>query len=273
MGTRLDLDAAALEARGQLVGLTYSTGAGAIALDDLVLVEDDAPAIGRPRGAVDDAWFERLRRGVVARKDLVLDDPRAAAAWLLFCGRERTGNEEPLHLRVNGRHLVRPPTRQAHPAARHYYTTDWGGAHFDNWFVIPLPVDVLRAGTNEFQLWTESEAPAWEIMVASDSEYARGSETRTHHPDRSARSLDGGGTWDFRHLGWKGGIDGEYCVRLSLDRHVPEGVYRSPVIDLAGPASQLYLSGPGAAGPSPGEATLCLARRLAVARCRAAWDL
>ena len=263
----LRLDAAALEPRAQLVGLIHAPRRGAIVLDDRLLIEDDAPAIGRPRGAVDDSWFERLHRGVVLRKALVLDDARATAARLVFCGRETTGNTHPLHLEVNGRRLVRPPTCRAHPQARHYYTTDWGGAHFDNWFVVPVPADALRAGANEVRLWADSEQVSWEVMVAAGQEYARGSDTRDCPPERSARSADGGATWDARHLGWQGRWDGEYCLRLCLDRYAPAGVFRSPVIDMAGAGTELeVLEGESGEAPS-------LDPPLAVETCRIEWHL
>ena len=231
---RLALDAAVLEERGRFRQVRFRPRENAFVLDDMELVEDDAPAIGRPEGAEERSWFEKLHRGVMIRKVLVLDDPRALAAFLLFDGTEADYNEAPLHIRINGHELVRPPSQVATPFARHYYTPDWGGSHFDNWFVIPVPVGALRQGENEVVLWAESEETSWEVMVAADGEYARGSETRLRHPDRSARSLDGGQTWDAEHLGWKGEIDGEYCIRLSLDRYAGEGVYSSPVIDLAG---------------------------------------
>ncbi len=227
------LDATALEVRGQFDQLRYCELKKAIVLNDMLLVEDDAPAIGRPQGAEDRSWFEKLQEGVMARKDLVLDDPRAIAAYLIFNGREMDDNDHALHVSINGHHLIRPPSKIAHPSARHYYTTDWGGSHFDNWFVVAVPVGALRQGTNEFVLWAESEETSWEIMVAADGEYKRGSETRLCHPDRSAKSRDGGRTWDFEHLGWKDEIDGEYTIRLSLDRSVPQGTFVSPVIDLA----------------------------------------
>ena len=227
------VDAAALEVRGQFDQLQYCRLKKAIVLSDMLLVEDDAPAIGRPRGAEDRSWFEKLQEGVRVRKDLVLDDPRATAAYLVFNGREMDDNDHALHVSINGHHLVRPPSKIAHPTARQYYTSDWGGSHFDNWFEVAVPVGALRKGTNEFFLWAESEETSWEIMVAADGEYKRGSETRLRHPDRSARSRDGGRTWDFERLGWKDEIDGEYVIRLSLDRSVPQGAYVSPVIDLA----------------------------------------
>ncbi len=63
----LKLDACDLQERGQLRNSRYDdTG---ITLDDRVLVEDDAPAIGQPQGVVDRAWFERLQRGIVLRKE------------------------------------------------------------------------------------------------------------------------------------------------------------------------------------------------------------
>ncbi len=227
------LDAAALEARGQFDQLQYCELKEAIVLNDMLLFEDDAPAIGRPEGAEDRSWFEILQAGVMIRKDLVLDDPRAKAAYLIFNGREMDDNDHALHISINGHHIIRPPSKIAHPTARQYYTSDWGGSHFDNWFEVPVPVETLRQGTNEFVLWTDSEETSWEIMLAADGEYKRGSETRLCHPNRSAKSRDGGRIWDFEHLGCKDEIDGEYAIRLSLDRSVPQGTFVSSVIDLA----------------------------------------
>ena len=104
-------DALVLDLQGRLKNLRFDSSAGVIALDDMVLVEDDAPAIGRPEGASDRSGFEHLHRGIVVRKDLVLDDARARAAYLLFNGREQEQNDHPLYLRINGNELVRPPTQ------------------------------------------------------------------------------------------------------------------------------------------------------------------
>jgi hypothetical protein len=247
------LDAAALEERGLFRQVQYDQNQNAILLDDMQLVEDDAPAIGRPEGAEDRSWFEKLHRGVMIRKELILEDERATAAYLLFGGTEIDYNDAPLHTRLNGHELVRPPTKLAHPFARHYYTHDWGGSHFDNWFVIPVPVGALRRGANELIMWTDAEETSWEVMVAADAEFQRGSEVPRQPPDRSAKSVDGGHTWDSAHLGWKDEIDGEYCIRLSLDRHASKGIYTSPVIDLADENEGI------------GEA-------LEIETCRASWD-
>jgi hypothetical protein len=254
---KFSMDAAALEERGQLRQLRYHRSENAFTLNDMLLVEDDAPAIGMPQGAKDRSWFEKLQRGVMIRKDLVLDDPRAFSAYLVFNGLEMKDNEEPLHIRINGKHFLRLPTKYVFPLAKEYYTREWtGGADFDNWFRVEIPSGALRKGANEIILWAESGKPSWEIMVASEDEYKRGSETRLHHPNRSAKSRDGGSTWDFEKLGWKDELDGEYCIRMSLDRFVPEGVYVSPVIDVA--------EEPGKPG---------IKKYLNLRECRVRWDM
>ena len=225
-----DLDAAALEERGQLKELRYCKDEGAIRLNDILLIEDDGPACGIPDNYdfKEKAWLEKLQKGVTVRKDFILDDPRAFSGYIVFNGMEYDDNIHPLYISVNGDTFKRLPTRQAFPFAKQYI--DLGS---NRWFFIELPVGALKQGANKILLWTESEQPSWEINIAAEEEFQRGSLTRTHHPNRSAKSLDGGNTWDWKKLGWKNKIDGEYSIRLSLDRSVPEGVYTSPVIDLA----------------------------------------
>ncbi len=255
--TEFRIESSSLEKTGRLQQVRYIAGEQAFQLKDMVLYEDDAPAIGKPQGATDRSWFERLSKGVRIRKDFVLDDPRAFSGFLVFNGLEAVNNEEPLRISINGIEIVRPGSKYAHPFAREYFTREWTSfADFDNWFRVEIPVGALKTGRNEFQLWAESPAPSWEIMVASDKEYARGSETRLHHPNRSAKSRDGGQTWDFDRLGWKDEIDGEYVVRLSLDRFAAEGSFFSPVIDLA---------------EEPGKGTV--KKRLTLEEAEVAWDI
>jgi hypothetical protein len=251
------LSASTLEKTGRLQQLRYNAGNKGFLLKDMVLFEDEAAAIGKPQGATDRSWFERLSKGVRIRKDFILDDPRAFSGYLVFNGLEAVNNGEPLRISVNGTEILRPGSKYAHPFAREYFTREWTSfADFDNWFRVEIPVGALKKGRNEIHLWAESETPSWEIMVASDMEYARGSETQLHHPDRSAKSRDGGRTWDFGRLGWKDEIDGEYVVRLSLNRYVPEGIYLSPVIDLA---------------EAPGKTTI--KPQLALDEAEVAWDI
>ena len=86
--SRLHLSAAELDAAGQLLGLVPSPGRAGIALEQHLLVEDDAPAVGKPEHAEDKEWFEPLSRGVVIRKTLVLDQPGGRTATLLFLGQQ-----------------------------------------------------------------------------------------------------------------------------------------------------------------------------------------
>ncbi len=249
------LDAPALEARGQLKSMKYYPEKEAIGLYDLVLFEDDAPGVGMPEGAEVRSWFEYLHEGVRIRKRLILDDPRAFSGYIIFNGLERKDNDTPLEISLNGVRFRRLPTKIAYPLAIQYYTRDWPDA-FDSWFFVECPVGALRAGENVIEMWAESGDASWQVMIAADSEYPKGSETRISHPDRSARSTDGGETWDPNRLGHKGVIDGEYCVRLSLDRYAADGEYVSPVIDIAAP--------PGKAG---------IAKRTVVSRCAIDWDI
>jgi hypothetical protein len=63
------------------------------------------------------------------------------------------------------------------------------------------------------------------------------------HPNRSAKSRDAGKTWDFDHLGDDDFNDGEYLVRLRLERTPAEGWAMSPVISLSTvPSFQAQLS-------------------------------
>ncbi len=252
------LDDAALEERGILRHCKHFPGDGAIRLDDMLLVEDDAPGNGPPEGfdTEERAWFEKLHAGIRIRKDLVIDDPRAFAGWLVMDGIEHENNEHPLHISLNGTEFERLPTKDAFPLAEHYYRINENNYFTDNWFVIRIPAGALRTGTNTFELWTESEETSWEVVVAAAQEFARGSETRTEHPNRSAKSTDGGRTWDDTRLGWKNALDGEYAIRLSLDRYVPAGEYVSPVIDIAD------------AGGGP-----AIKRLLDIDECRIAWDI
>ena len=230
----VNLDAAALEKRGQLRQLKFFAAENAIKLNDLHLIEDDAPGIGSPMGIEyhDSTYVEWLHKGVMIRKDFMLDDPRAFSGYIVFDGmEERSGNEVPLHISINGHHFIRPATQYDQPffIPMGDEDSDW-----DYWIFVDIPVGALRKGRNECVIWSKSEETFWKVIIASEDEYRRGSTTRLHHPNRSAKSRDGGKTWDFDKLGARDEIDGEYCILLTLDRFVPDGVYESPIIDIAG---------------------------------------
>lgn len=242
------MDGAALNDGGRLTDLQFD--GAAFRLRDRMLIEDEADAIGRPEGAEERSWFERLAPGLRIRKELIIDDCRVHEAQLLWCGVEPEGNDVPLHLSLNGTRWMRPPTKTAHPQCKHYYTADWAPSHFDNWFVVDVPAGALQDGLNTVEMWVEEAGPdedAWEVMVAADSERVRGAEPARPAVGRSARSGDDGASWTSSGLGQRDEIDGEYCLRLSLQQHAPEGRFLSEPIDLA--------DTDGISGPSAGSCT------------------
>ncbi len=215
----------------QLVNLRFDRNKGIIRLDDTELIEDDAPATGIPEGynsygSGPVEWVEDLKKGIVIKKILEVENPSAASARVVIKAMEVKDNTEPLYLSLNGEKFVRPASRIAFPHAHQYYDLVW-----DRWYYIDLPVEKLRKGENELLIWTESDSTSWSILIALDKEFKRGSLTRTS-PNRSMKSSDGGRTWSDSRLGAMNSIDGEYSVRLSLDHYLPSGEYISPLMDL-----------------------------------------
>ncbi|MCE5250412.1 hypothetical protein LLG96_09365 [bacterium] len=234
------LDAAGLERDARLVGTLLDRRHNVITLDDSELIEDDAPGSGVPEGmdVKERAWVEHLRKGIVIKKILMLDDASAFSGRLVFEGTEKKGNTEPLHISLNGVEFTRPASSYAFPYSRQYteYTP------YDCWYFVDIPSGALRRGENEILMWAESDSTSWYVFIAVDSEFARGSVTRTHHPNRSFKSGDSGRTWSDSRLGWCDKVDGEYSVRLSLDRYVRSGEYISPVMDIIGGTCPLKMN-------------------------------
>ena len=160
---------------------------------------------------------------VWARKQFVVADPDVRAATLainLSCEAAVDSQTEGdsitcadtkgarLLIDVNG-HTVEFPWPKT--------STYWQGPAFE----VPIPVESLRQGLNDVVLRSD-DATEWYLLI-EDSLW----------PNRSARSVDGGRTWDDAHLGPSGGHDGEYLVRLELEGHPSRGTVESPAIDLA----------------------------------------
>ncbi len=227
----IELDAAGIESQAQLIKLQFDTNKRIIRLQDTELIEDDAPAAGLPegyktytKGLVE--WVEDLRKGIVIKKILEIENPAAASARLVFKGMEVKGNREPLHLSLNGEKFIRPASIIAYPQARQYI--DMAG--LDRWFYVDIPVEKLRKGKNEILMWTESDSTSWRVLIAHINEFKRGSLTRTS-PNRSLKSSNGGKSWTDTRLGAMDLIDGEYSIRLSIDRFLSSGEYVSALID------------------------------------------
>jgi hypothetical protein len=220
------LDADELEKEGKLVSLRMDRNAGKITLYDQEVIEDDGPATGIPEGYSRREWSETLKKGIVAKKILILDDPAAHSGKLVFKGGERRGNLETLWIQINGVKVQRHATLLAYPRARQFIV------YSHRWYYVDMPVKALKKGENEILMWADSDSVSWNVMVASDKEFARGSLTRTKHPNRSMKSSNGGATWTDSRLGSADAIDGEYSIRLNLERYVKSGSYISPVFDL-----------------------------------------
>ncbi|MFA5245420.1 MAG: hypothetical protein WC380_08970, partial [Pedobacter sp.] len=173
-------DSADIEKEAQLINLNFDRSNELIRLQETELVEDDAPAAGLPegyrtytKGPVE--WVEDLRKGIVIKKILPLENTAARSVRVVFKGMEVKGNKEPLHFSVNGEKFIRPASLIVYPQARQYI--DMAG--LDRWFYVDLPAGKLRKGNNELLMWTESDSTSWRVLIAHINEFKRGSLTRT----------------------------------------------------------------------------------------------
>ena len=226
-------DAAELAAcrRGQTVGVHPRGGVTLIARD---LIQDE---IGATIYAPTDVSQEIVQGNVWIRKDLHLDDPTARGAELCICADPLDSEEGTRELVVtfNGRrlryHYVRtfprpftgtfprgtfkkgdPDYRMNGKSFRQYWEGDWHR--------IKVSPKLLRKGTNTVVV----RAPAggrFQFLIEP-----------SRAPNRSAVSRDGGRTWSYDRLSQAGDIDGEYIVRLSLDRHPATGWVEGGSVDL-----------------------------------------
>jgi len=234
--TSLKLDAAGIEYNARLVNLRFDRPNGLISLDNTELIEDDGPATGVPEGYDyrGDEWKEDLKKGIVIKKILMVDNPEAWSGRLVFKALEVKGNMTPLHISLNGVEFIRPASRFSAPFAKQFVDTGW-----DRWYYVDLPVGNLKQGANEVLMRADSDSTSWCVLISLEEEFARGSLTRSHHPNRSMKSSDGGRTFSDTHLGGTDSVDGEYSIRFSLDHYVKSGEYISPVIDLIDNGSTL----------------------------------
>ena len=198
----LRLEAARLFDQSVTRDLRLSPERGAIELEVGELFEDDGPASGHSYQKPEN--LETLTPQTWLKKELLIPNPQARAAYLVVL------SEEPFQALINGVPQDLGPNlsgRKLHRA----YAFDPG---------------LLRAGRNEIILKGSGN-----VQIARDDEFALGSRTRTRHPNRSAKSTDGGKTWDYDHLGPDGKLDGEYGVRVFLEHYLPKGSLTMPVLD------------------------------------------
>jgi transglutaminase-like putative cysteine protease len=196
-----NLDAKTIFSSSLTDNVQLSADGRSIELASGELVEDDGPAAGYTY----EPNVENLGDGVVIKKEFLLTDAAARRATLLIA----PGGE--LQAVINGRDAPLHGPRKV------------GGY----WQAYDFDPAVLRPGLNELVI-----RGLGKVWIARDEDYSRGSLTRTSHPNRSSKSRDGGKTWNDARLGSGDDLDGEYYVRLFLDRLLPEGRIVTPVIDL-----------------------------------------
>jgi len=195
-------NAAELMEQGTTRGLRLTEDRKSLELARGRLYQDDGPAAGYSYLPND----EKISGDIAIRKQLLVDDPRAFETYLLV-GAGKSGSG--LTFRINGKsHTLVPGDRI--------------GNHWDQFL---LPPEALRKGLNEIVIGGTGT-----IWIARDDE--RPPED-SPPPNRSAKSTDGGKTWNDARLGTKDDFDGEYCVRLFLEQHVAAGVLTLPVVDQA----------------------------------------
>lgn len=208
----LNLDAKTLFERSTTRNVRLSADGQSIELEEGELIEDDGPAAGfsyKPNE-------EKLSETVWASKELMIENPSSRKATLLVA----PGGQ--FKAIINGKPIDLPaPTKV-------------GGY----WQAYSVPPESLRTGRNQIVLHGGGK-----VWIARAEDYAGGSLERSKHPNRSSRSTDAGKQWLTDKLGPSGDIEGEYCIRLRLERFVPHGSVTLPVMDAqrdCGP----YIAGP-----------------------------
>jgi hypothetical protein len=181
-------------------------------------VEDDGPAAGYSYLPSE----EKLDGKTVIRKQLEVADPRAGETYLLL------GGSGTFEIAINGK-------RQ---------TLESRGKTGNVWEQFLLPPETLRRGLNDIVVTGTGK-----ISIARDDERPPGD---SPPPNRSAKSTDGGKTWNSDRLGTKNDFDGEYYVRLYLDQHRERGMLTLPIVD------RLNLADKPLAPPTANPSTLSL---------------
>ncbi len=200
------------------------------------VLQNDSPVCGSDSSSPGGP-FEILGEGIVLRKQLTVEDPRADEVYVTFIAKELRGHDAALRIVVTGNETLRPPSTIATPDAKQYWELAWSAKipwNASRWYYVSIPVEHLQVGDNVIEFSTVDGAAAWQIMVgdyANFNKAARAGETPAH---ASAKSTDGGKTWDSQHMGEQNAFAGEYVIRLAMRRYRESGWIVSEVLDAAG---------------------------------------
>ncbi|MGH7973754.1 MAG: hypothetical protein ACREIC_33980, partial [Limisphaerales bacterium] len=162
----LKLDGPALFEQAVTRNLCLSKDRSAVQLESGELFEDDGPAAGHSYQKPENV--ETVNRDTWLRKDLIVSNPQARAAYLVVL------SDEPFEVSINDL----PQKFTENLSGRSGYKT------------YAFDPGVLKPGRNEIVL-----SGSGRVMIARDDEFSSGSRTRKHHPNRSAKSTDGGKHW------------------------------------------------------------------------------
>jgi len=94
------------------------------------------------------------------------------------------------------------------------------------WIRCDVPLEFLKPGINTIILKNET---VHKFIISLEA---------SKIPNRSAKSIDGGNTWDYNHLGKGNYINGEYLIRLRLARYPSNAEIKSDFIELASLATK-----------------------------------
>lgn len=164
-------------------------------------------------GRINSRTFDRISGKVWAKKEFWIEDPDVFSAKLCifnFC--EKGGEGAPLYIEINGIGNGRTVVHRW-KTSREYWE--------DRWAAIPIPVEWLKKGINEFVFHCDKDT-VWNLWIEN-----------SRWPNRSAKSIDGGKSWEYERMGFNDSCDGEYVARLWLERYAGRGTITSPVLDLA----------------------------------------
>jgi hypothetical protein len=167
-------------------------------------------------------WLgEQVTDTVWIKKELELKNPETDKAALMFFYEIQahyprkggywsveSGSQSPLHIIINGTEL--PPVK---PDIGYRNRTE-------DWREVEFPSGLLKKGINTVVMHTEKGGD-WRFAFENSLS-----------PNRSAKSMDGGKSWDYNRFGENNHDNGEYLIRFLLDRYHGEGAVWSEPIPL-----------------------------------------
>ena len=172
------------------------TSPGAVQLIKTELISDEM-------GNITDATFDIIGSSERAKKEIVIPDPAAEKATLLIYTNGIPEGQFILEVNSTANAITFDKNR--------LLTGGWSRADVD-----PRQ---LKKGLNTFVIY-----PSGNNSISLYLDNCR-------FPNRSAKSMDSGATWDYDRLGEQGFCDGEYLIRLRLSHYPQRGEIHSDFIN------------------------------------------